>query len=189
MVGKNNLVTHMRLFPDEVKHALAVITETTINFLKATKLLGIDGIFYAIQHAQAGVVSPVEFEEFELGLDKEILSYCRDYWINIAHIHGENIYFDKISSLPVQVINWHDQQTKPNLQEAKSIFPGIVCGGLKQWETLVNGDPEMVANESSKALEVTNGERFMLGTGCVLPITAPHSNILAARESVEKRRN
>lgn len=186
LVGKEHLTTHIRLYPNEVKQALRSITETTLSFIKACKSSGIDGIFYAIQHAQAGVLSSAEYDEFELPLDEEILSYCHSFWLNIAHIHGENIYFKKLASLPVQVINWHDQNTKPTLQEAKSSFPGIVCGGLKQWETLVNGDPGLVTEEAFQAYAATNGERFMLGTGCVLPITAPHSNILAVRHSVEK---
>ena len=144
-------------------------------------------MFFAVQHAQAGILSSVEFDEFVLPFDMEVLSNCKDYWLNLAHIHGENIYFDKVATYPIQVINWHDQQELPDLDLAKSKFPGLVCGGLRQWETLVNGTPETVKNEAKKAIDSTNGERFILGTGCVLPITAPHSNILAARMSVEKR--
>ena len=186
LVGRDKLVTHLRLYPSEVKKALEIIKETTINFIISCKALGIDGVFYAIQHAQDGILSPAEFDEFEISLDLEILSHCQSFWLNIAHIHGTDIYFDKISKLPVQVLNWHDQQTKPNLKDAQQSFDGIVCGGLKQWETLVNGNPKMVTDEAKRAIDSIHGERFILGTGCVLPITAPHTNILAARESVDK---
>lgn len=189
LVGRDKLVTHLRLYPDEVKKALEVIKETTIDFLNSCNKLGIDGIFYAVQHAQAGILSPVEFDEFEFPFDLEILSHCQSYWLNIAHIHGTDIYFDKVSRLPVQVLNWHDQHTKPSLNDAQQKYDGIVCGGLKQWETLVNGNPKMIADEAIQAIDSTHGERFILGTGCVLPITAPHANILAARESVEKGHN
>lgn len=189
LVGRNNLVTHLRLYPDEVKQALQVITETTSNFVKQVALTGIDGVFFAVQHAQAGLLSSEEFDEFVQPYDLEVLSYCHDFWLNLAHIHGENIYFDKISNYPVQILNWHDQQTPPDLNLSKSKFPGIVCGGLKQWETLVNGSPELVSKEAKHAIEATQSERFILGTGCVLPITAPHSNILAVRESVEKAKS
>ena len=186
LVGRDKLVTHLRLYPAEVKKALEIIKETTINFVNSCKSVGIDGVFYAVQHAQAGILSPAEFDEFEFSLDLEILSHCQSFWLNIAHIHGTDIYFDKISRLPVQVLNWHDQHTKPNLKDALQCFDGIVCGGLKQWETLVNGNPKMVNDEAKRAIDSTHGERFILGTGCVLPVTAPHANILAARESVDK---
>ena len=185
LVGRDKLAAHIRLYPSEIKNALDVIKETTINFINSCKTLGIDGIFYAVQHAQAGILSPAEFDEFEYPYDMEILSNCQSFWLNIAHIHGVDIYFDKVSMFPIQVLNWHDQQTKPTLDDAKKIFGGIVCGGLKQWETLVNGSPTTVTQEAHRAIDATRGERFMLGTGCVLPVTAPYANILAVRESVE----
>jgi uroporphyrinogen decarboxylase len=186
LVGRDKLVTHIRLYPSEAKKAFEIITETTINFINSCKTLGIDGVFYAVQHAQAGILSPDEFDEFEVPFDMEILSNCQSFWLNIAHIHGVDIYFDKVTRYPVQVLNWHDQQTKPSLNDAKTSFDGIVCGGLKQWETSVNGSPESVTQEALRAIDATYGERFMLGTGCVLPVTAPYANILAVRESVEK---
>lgn len=187
LVGKNNLPVHIRLYPDEVKYALAVITETTINFIKSlSDILNLDGLFYAVQHAQAGLLSKQEFSEFSRSYDLAILEYSKKYWLNLLHIHGENIYFSDLSDYPCQVFNWHDQQTLPNLEEAKATIPGIVCGGLRQWETLVNGTPDQVFSEAIKAIESTNAKRFILGTGCVLPITAPHSNIMAVRESVMK---
>lgn len=185
LVGKNNLVTHLRLYPELVKNALRIITDTTINFLKAMAPFQIDGVFYAIQHAQASLLSKEEFDEFSLPYDLEILDYCKDYWLNILHVHGENIYFNKINNFPCQVFNWHDQHTSPSLADAKLKISGAVCGGLRQWETLVYGTPDAVCKEANIAFEATHGERFILGTGCVLPITTPHSNIIAARKSVE----
>ncbi len=186
LVGKNNLPAHLRLYPSEVKYGLQVIAETTINFLKSLAPLGIDGIFYAVQHAQADILTRGEFSEFSHQYDLEILSHASDYWLNMLHIHGERIYFAEVSDYPCQIFNWHDQQTYPDLPGAKNLIPGVVCGGLRQWETLVNGTPESVQAEAASALQATNGERFILGTGCVLPITAPHCNILAARNAVEQ---
>jgi uroporphyrinogen decarboxylase len=52
-------------------------------------------------------------------------------------------------------------------------------------DTLVYQDRAHVQNEAADALEQTGSKRFMLGTGCVVPIIASHGNILAARKSVE----
>ncbi len=185
LVGKNNLPIHLRLSPVEVLQALKVITETTIEFIQSAKKLGIDGIFFAIQHAQAGILSPAEYDEFGIPFDLEILEQVKDLWLNVAHLHGTDVYFGKVSQYPVDVLNWHDLETPPDLQTAKLLFPGAVCGGLRQWETLVNGTPESVTAEARDAINRTESSRFVLGTGCVLPITAPHSNIMAARQAVE----
>lgn len=186
LVGKSNLPAHVRMYPQAIKLALRAITDTTIEFIKTLAPLQIDGVFYAIQHAQANQLSKLEFEEFCLPYDLEILEYCRNYWLNVVHIHGQDIYFDTVSNYPCQIFNWHDQETQPDLVSAQHQVKGAVCGGLRQWESMVNGSPEEITREAKDSLEKTGGERFILGTGCVLPITAPHSNIMAARNSVEK---
>lgn len=185
LVGKANLTTHMRLCPEEVKSALRVITQTTIDFIQEAKKTGIDGIFFAVQHAQAGILSPAEYDEFGIPFDLEILQQVSDLWLNVAHLHGSDVYFGKISQYPVDILNWHDLETPPDLKTAKMLFPGCVCGGLRQWETLVNGTPDQVTQEARESIARVGGSRFILGTGCVLPITASHSNIMAARRAVE----
>jgi uroporphyrinogen decarboxylase len=52
-------------------------------------------------------------------------------------------------------------------------------------DTLVYGNPAEVRTEAADAIQQTNGKRFILGTGCVVPIIASHGNLLAARKSVE----
>jgi uroporphyrinogen decarboxylase len=185
LVGKNNLPVHLRLYPEEIKKALRVITQTTIDFIEAMKKTGIDGIFFAVQHAQANLLSPAEYDEFGIPYDLEILKHVNDLWLNVAHLHGKDVYFGKVSQYPVDVLNWHDLETLPDLYTAKLLFPGAVCGGLKQWETLVNGTPDQVTREAQDAISRTNSNRFILGTGCVLPVIAPHTNIMAARKAVE----
>jgi uroporphyrinogen decarboxylase len=83
-------------------------------------------------------------------------------------------------------LNWHDVETPPSLAEAKNRTNKTLCGGIRQWETMMRGTPEKVAEEARAALEATGGRRFILGTGCVTPITAPTCNIMAARKAVEE---
>jgi uroporphyrinogen decarboxylase len=52
-------------------------------------------------------------------------------------------------------------------------------------DTLVYGNQSEVQREAVDALQQTDGKRFILGTGCVVPVIASHGNILAARKSVE----
>lgn len=92
--------------------------------------------------------------------------------------------FDAFLDYPMAIINWHDRETPPSLSEAQTRYSGVVCGGLRRWETMVLGTPEQVRAEALDAIQSTGGQRFILGTGCVLPTTAPRGNILAARQSV-----
>ncbi len=184
LVGADNLPVHLRRHPAALKAALAVITETTLRFLDAAKHTGIDGIFYAVQLATPRIFSEAEYGEFGEPYDWQVLEAARDLWLNVAHLHGEDVMFSLGSRYPAQVINWHDRETPPSLAEGQKVFSGAVCGGLRQWAAMVLGTPEQVRTEARQAIEATGGRRFILGTGCVTPITAPRANLRAAREVV-----
>jgi uroporphyrinogen decarboxylase len=102
----------------------------------------------------------------------------------VAHVHGDAVMFDLVARYPAQVINWHDRETPPGLAEGQRQFSGAVCGGIRQWETMVRGTPGQVRAEARQAIEATGGRRFILGTGCVTPIVAPWANLRAARDAV-----
>lgn len=184
LAGAALLLEHLRQYPDEVLAGLETITRTTFAFIERCVQTGISGVFLAVQHAQSGILTESEYLQFGRKFDLEILSLTRDLWLNILHVHGEEVYFDLFTDYPVQVINWHDQKTPPTLSEGQKRFPGTVCGGMKQWDTLVLGTPQLVSAEATNAISQTGGRRFILGTGCVTPITAPYGNLMAARRAV-----
>jgi uroporphyrinogen decarboxylase len=184
LVGRDSLALFMRLYPDALHAGLERIAQTTLQFVEELLRLKIDGIFYAVQHAQYGLHTLEEFLTFGKSYDLRILAAADRFWLNMVHLHGENVMFDVVKEYPVQIINWHDRHTPPSLADAQAAFPGVVCGGLRRWETLVLGNTDHVKAEAFDAIQATAGKRFILGTGCVLPIIAPHGNILAARQSV-----
>jgi uroporphyrinogen decarboxylase len=73
LVGPTNLLVHLRLWPDAVHAGLRVIAETTQRFLDEARKTGIDGIFYAVQHAQYGLLNEAEFDQFGRAYDLPIL--------------------------------------------------------------------------------------------------------------------
>lgn len=185
LAGGERLIAHLRRYPDAVHAGLRTIVETTRNFIEAAKETGIAGIFYAVQHAQYSLLSEEEYRIFGKAYDLQVLEPAADLWLNMLHLHGLEVMFAALQDYPVQIINWHDQETAPSLAEGKRSFPGVVCGGLSREETMVLGTPEQVRREAQAAIQATGGERFMLGTGCVIPIHSPYGNILAARKAVE----
>lgn len=179
------LLSDMRQHPEAVKAGLAAITESTIRFIRELKSTGAAGIFLAVQHATYNLLTQAEYREFCHKLDLQILKATEGMWFNLVHLHGVNVMFDFIADYPVQVINWHDVETPPSLAQARSSTGKALCGGLRQWETMVRGTPADVEAEARAAFKATGGKGFILGTGCVTPITAPTGNILAARKVVE----
>jgi len=179
------LLAHLREHPEAVMKGLETIAKTTRRFIEAALDVGIDGIFYAVQHAQAEILSLEDYKKFGLPSDLQTLEPMSDSraWCNMIHLHGKNVHFSLLDSFDFQIVNWHDRETHPSLAEAQKIFNGVVCGGLRQ-DFLVYEKRNEVKKEAADAIKQTNGKRFILGTGCVVPVIASHGNLLAARESV-----
>ena len=165
---------------------LKTITESTKRFIDAANKTGMAGIFYAIQQASYQLLSEAEYIQFGHRFDLEILNISSKNWLNILHLHGNDIMFKLFTEYPVQVINWHDRETFPSLVEAKQLFPGVVCGGLQRERTMNLGAPEEVHSEAVDAISSTENKRFILGTGCVLQVTTPRANIMAAIKAARR---
>jgi uroporphyrinogen decarboxylase len=185
LVGPERLPVHLRYHPDALRAGLEMIAETTCRFIAAAREVGIAGVFFAVQHAQYGLLSEEEYNTFGRPYDLQVLEAAQGLWLNVLHVHGVDVMFDLLADYPVQAVNWHDRETWPTLAEAKERFGGAVCGGLQRWDVMVRGAPDQVREQAANAIVQTGGERFILGTGCVTPIVAPASNIHAARAAVE----
>ncbi len=185
LVGRENLLAHLREDPAAVRAGLETITQTTVRFVEAARQRGIAGIFMAVQHASYELLAEEEYREFGVPFDRRLLEAAGGLWLNVLHLHGNRVMFDLLADYPVQVVNWHDRETPPTLGEGQSRVKGAVLGGLCQWETMLRGAPDDVRREAQDAVKQTGGRRFILGTGCVTPITAPWANLRAAREAVD----
>ncbi|MEZ0395879.1 MAG: uroporphyrinogen decarboxylase family protein [Anaerolineales bacterium] len=183
LAGGETLLAHLRLYPEAVHAGLQTIAAVTRGFIEAAIETGIDGVFYAIQHAQANLLSLQEYTTFGLPADRHAIEPAAALWCNLLHLHGQNIYFDLAQDFPFPIVNWHDRETPPSLAEAQARFGGVVCGGVSQ-NTLVYRSADEVRREAADALAQTGGRRFLLGTGCVVPVIASHGNLLAVRRSV-----
>jgi uroporphyrinogen decarboxylase len=185
LVGKDNLSVHVRKYPEQLKAGLKTIAESIQRFLEVGVQTGVDGIFYAVQHAQYGLLSEKEYDEFGTAFDQQALEPVQQYKTNMLHLHGREVMFDRFVEYPFGIINWHDRESPPSLAEARQKFTGALCGGLRRQETMVLGYPEQVQAEARDAIQQTGGRGLILGTGCVMPTIVPRGNIIAARKSVE----
>ena len=185
LAGGERLLKHLQSNPTDVEAGLETITRTTIAFVEAAFEEGIAGIFYAIQHASDQIMDRQAYGRFGEPYDQRILEAAQDLWLNVLHLHGQALIFDLVERLPAHVVNWHDRDEGPSLAQARGIVPGAVCGGLRREQTLVLGDPGTVRAEAQDALDSVNGRGVILGSGCVVPVLAPRSNLMAARTAVD----
>lgn len=180
-----NLVMLLREHPREARRGLETIAATTIEFVRAARSIGVDGIFFAVQHASAQVMSADEYRAFGVEYDLRVLAEARDLWLNVVHLHGDAVYFDLLADYPAQVWNWHDRETPPSLKAGLAKVRGAVCGGIARDATMLRGSPDDVHAEVADAIQQTGGRRLIIGTGCVTLIPSPESNLRAARDAVQ----
>ncbi len=185
LAGEQTLLVHLREHPGALMKGLEIIAKSTRRFIEAVVEVGADGIFYAVQHAQASLLSRDEFTRTSRSFDLDVLSAATTLWCNILHLHGQDVYFDAVADYPIHVINWHDRETAPTLLEARKRFAGTLCGGLRR-DTLVYNTPVEIRREAKEAIADTDGKGLILSTGCVVPIIVPHGNLLAARATAER---
>lgn len=187
IAGEAAMIEHMRTAPERFKEGLEVITDNILRFLDAMRKTNLAGIFYAVQHASHSRLSRAEYAEFGRPYDLQILQALQPHWwFNMMHLHGDTPMFDLVSDYPVQAINWHDQETAPDLATGKTEFNGAVCGGIGRWEAY-RQTPLMLREQASQAMQATEHNRFILSTGCVIMTNTPISNIRAIREVVEEQ--
>lgn len=184
LVGGETLIAHIRKYPEAMLKGLETIALSVRRFVEATLETGVDGIFYAVQQAQAGLLTLDEYKTFGIPFDHQVLEPASDLWCNMLHLHGSDVYFDIVEEFTFPIVNWHDRENPPSLAEAQILYSGTVCGGLRQ-DTLVYQDQAEVRGEAGDAITQTKGQRFILSTGCVVPIIAPHGNLMTARKSIE----
>jgi uroporphyrinogen decarboxylase len=184
LAGKENLAVHMRRYPDALKMGLETITTSIMDYLQSLAEIGVDGIFYAVQHAQYSLLSELEFQSFSRVYDLRILNSNRHFPARVLHIHGANIMFEQVKDYPVNLFNWHDRESEYSLSMGKQLTNAAVCGGIKR-ETMELGSPDQVSAEIKQTLEETGGVSVCLGTGCVIQVTTPEENIYTARKVMD----
>ncbi len=185
LAGNEVLLAHLRSHPEAVMKGLETIARGTAKFIAAAAEAGADGIFYAVQHAQAETLSWEEYQKFGLPFDRQTLAPLGGLWCNMIHLHGRGVHFRLARELAFQIVNWHDRETPPSLKQARELFEGALCGGLRQ-DSLVFESPAEIERDARDAIAQTDGRKFILGTGCVTHITAAHGNLMAVRRVVER---
>ncbi len=184
LAGHQTMLSHLRSHPHSFRKGLDAITESTIRFVEAAKKTGISGIYYAVQHARYPLMSRQEFSDFGRPSDLKVLQSASDRWLNVVHIHGDQVMFDLVADYPASIVNWHDRETGISLKEGLQQIKGAASGGIDHW-TLHQENPHEALKEAQDAAEQADGRRLLLGTGCVIMVTTPTRNLRAIREFVD----
>ena len=180
-----NIVLHYRQNPQLIAEQLKVIISAMTDFTIASLDAGADGIFLATQHFNTKLT---EKERINLEFKPMKTLIRRTLQINnflILHLHGDNPDFELATKLPIDAINWHDQQTSPSLSEARKMFKGGLLGGLntESWKDITN--PKDVSPLISSVYKSFEGSGLIIAPGCVIPQYISDSLIEAAVTTIK----
>ena len=186
LAGDATMLSQMRSHTDQFLTGLRTILDSTLRFVDAARDAGIDGIFYAVQHARYSIMSQVEYKSFGEPFDERILAEASDLPLNMVHLHGaDSVIFDMVADYDAPLLNWHDRDCGVSLKTGLEQFSGAGSGGVSR-DTMHLGSPADVLDEAADAVKQTSGRRLMLGTGCVVMTNTPLRNIRALRDFAEK---
>ena len=165
--------------PDMVHTVLQKVTAFLIEYAKAYKAVGANGIVMA--EPVAGLLSPTLEEEFSSPYVKKIVDAVQDdNFIVIYHNCGDNVPKMMDSILTTGCAAYHFGNA---MDMEKDIIPQVsadtvVMGNIDPAGTLRMGTPEKVREETLGLLtKCSKYPNFVLSSGCDIPPMTPWTNI------------
>ncbi len=172
--------------PDMVHTVLEKATEFLINYAKAYKEAGANGVMMA--EPVAGLLSPALEEEFSAPYVKKITDAVQDdSFLMVYHNCGDNVLKMTDSLLSIGAAAYHFGNSI-DLKEMLDIFPKDipVMGNVDPAGILRMGTPELVREKTLELLEKCAGyENFVVSSGCDIPPMTPWENLDAFFNAVK----
>jgi uroporphyrinogen decarboxylase len=175
-LSNGQAIEHLRSHPAEIHSALATIRDVTAAMVTASLAAGADGLFFATQCADHNLMDEVEYREFGLHYDLDVLSNLPSEAIVMLHMHGESPMFQLVDRYPAQIVNWHDQRAAPSLAEGQHRSGICVAGGINE-RTIATASPEQIVETARAAAGELRGRSVVIAPGCVIPLDTPHESI------------
>ena len=182
----DKIIEHYNQKPSLIKGQIKMLTSLLTDFIKGAIDAGANGIFLATQHfnnrLELQARRELEFDPME-SLIKNGLSadnFC------VIHLHGDNPDYELATQLPhVTAINWHDQQTSPNLTEARKMFSGALLGGLNTevWPQIAKLSE--IGERIVSVYDTFKEKGLILSPGCVVPQQVGEEQLTIAVKTIK----
>ena len=167
--------------PDTVHAVLAKCTQFLIDYAKAYREAGADGIVMA--EPVAGLLSPMLEEEFSAPYVKQIVDAVQDdTFIVIYHNCGDNVPKMLESILSTGAAAYHFGNAVDMEKDILQKVPAdvVVMGNIDPAGVLRMGTPESVRQATTELLQkCSTYPSFVLSSGCDIPPKTPWENIHA----------
>lgn len=172
--------------PDDVKILLSKAKDFILEYIKAFKAVGADGVIMA--EPAAGLLSPSLAEEFSTPFVKEIFDEINDEDFIICYHNCGNAVVDMADSIASLGADIYHFGNAIKLSDIIPLMPqdSIVMGNVDP-VLFRNGTPDDIKRNIQKVFdECSEYPNFMLSSGCDIPAQAKWANIDAYFEKVKE---
>lgn len=162
-----------------IHHSLDLAAEALIRFGKACFDAGADVIQCGDSLASCNVISPKTYERYAWPYQQRIFSAWREHGITtgLLHVCGDSskvleLYRDTGASLI-------ELDSAVDLADAHRRLADTVTivGNVDTVTELLQASPDQTAAAARRCIEQTGGQRFILGSGCLVPRYTPVENV------------
>lgn len=175
------IVEHRR----EALEALAAITRTSCDYVRAARAAGADGLFFsingAIREGYPRGVSEEVHRTFQKPFDLELLRAAEGV-VRVLHVHGAGIDLARIADYPFDVLSVSDRlKDNPSLAELRRFTDKCLMGGIDETKVQERSLP-LIREEIDDAIAQAGRERLILSPGCTVPSFTPMRSLAFVRE-------
>ena len=164
--------------PDMVHEVLKKCTQFIINYCRAYKEAGANGV--AIAEPLAGLISPALAEEFSHPYIRQIVEAVQDdSFAVIYHNCGNYVALMAEDIFKVGAMGYHFGDMIPMTDVLpKAPADVLVMGNVSPANQFRNGTPESMRAETQRIMgECTAYPNFVISSGCDIPPLSPWENI------------
>lgn len=184
--------------PRELTYALESITETEIEWVRALRNAGCDGVFFATQVATPLSCTLPHYIQYDKSYSAAVLDEAArlGMWFNVLHIHGNNdLYFKESLDLNAQAISWENLigERRTTLEQARSMTDKILCCGIDRENDFRCKDNDRNQVYQTLQLRLTSAlreaggkDRLIFAPGCSIKVADPEYLSTLIREVVEE---
>ncbi|HEY5583333.1 MAG TPA: uroporphyrinogen decarboxylase family protein [Ruminiclostridium sp.] len=186
LMDMTEIMINCQVEPDMVHETLKKTTQFIIEYIKAYKAVGANGVVLA--EPAAGLLSPKLIAEFSSKYVKEIVEAVQDdNFILIYHNCGNTIpLIDSISSVGAAAYHFGNAIKMSRMLE---LIPSdtIALGNVDPSSQFRNGTPESVREATLKIMkECCQHKNFIISSGCDIPPLSSWENISAFFDAVNE---
>ncbi len=186
LMDMTEIMVNCQVEPDMVHETLKKTTQFIIEYIKAYKAIGANGVVLA--EPAAGLLSPKLTAEFSSKYVKEIVDAVQeDNFILIYHNCGNTIpLIDSILSVGAAAYHFGNAI---KMSEMLKLIPSdtIVFGNVDPAGQFRNGTPESIREATQNILkDCSQHKNFVISSGCDIPPLSSWKNIDAFFAAVQE---